>query len=133
MKRVWSIYLGTFVVFALGLAAVLRYGRDLHAPDDLSGAWTIVWNDPVPAGHAREDRLRVEQSGRYLVLHFGADEPLSLELAGGRAFGARDSPAVADLRGARASVRLTPGRDADSLELALLATSTHTGVVQRER
>jgi hypothetical protein len=133
MKRAWSMYFATFVVFGLGLAAVLRYGRNLHAPDDLSGAWTIVWNDPVPEGHARADRLRIEQSGRYLVLHFGADEPLSLELAGGRALGERESPAVAELRGARASVRLGPRRDAESFELALSATSTHTGLVRRAR
>ena len=116
MNRATLTYLVMFAAFGVGLWAVLRAGAGLEPPVDLAGTWEITASTAVPVGAAAAAAAAgppqpaealgrsfvIEQSGRYVRLHFASGERIDLKLTDalpGRAGGARDALLTVELTG----------------------------------
>jgi hypothetical protein len=82
MSRAYVIYFVMFGVLIGGMLLILTIGDAVHAPDDLSGEWTVEW-DNAPPPESAEPKMRVDQSGRFFVVTFGRRPPMSLTLRPG--------------------------------------------------
>jgi hypothetical protein len=92
MSRAYLIYILMFAMLAAGLALIIDLGRAARAPDDLSGDWTVAWENSPPPG-SDEPTMRIDQSGRFFTVRFGKRPPISATLRPGWK-GARDGPAL---------------------------------------
>jgi hypothetical protein len=82
MSRAYLVYIIMFAVLIGGLLLILTLGDSVHAPDDLSGEWTVEW-DNAPPPESAEPKMRVDQSGRFFVVTFGRRPPMSMTLKSG--------------------------------------------------
>jgi len=67
--RSFLIYLGMVGVPVLGLAGILRLGRDLRAPASVGGEWRL--EQPFPGAPTGARTLVISQSGPHLSLTIG--------------------------------------------------------------
>lgn len=83
MSRTSWVYLLAIVASAVGLWAILKFGSNLPAPPDVSGAWRIVPENPANAADPAIQRfgtdMHIDQSGRYLQVHFASGLALDLK------------------------------------------------------
>jgi hypothetical protein len=78
MRRATIVYIGMVGLLVAGLWTILRVGRWVHAPHDLSGQWLIR---PVEASPESEPLpMQVTQSGRFLAVEFPDMPPMQLTL-----------------------------------------------------
>lgn len=78
MSRAYLVYILMFLLAGGGLWVIFTLGTAVRAPDDLSGDWTVQW-DQSPT-NAPSSVMRIQQSGRFFRVQIGQDEPLSLTL-----------------------------------------------------
>ena len=78
MSRISILYVSMIVVFVAGLWTVVRVGRTLKAPHDLSGTWAVV-QPAEPTAPAQT--LTIAQSGRFAKVKVNDQKPVELVLA----------------------------------------------------
>lgn len=82
MRRAYVVYFVMFAALIGGMALIMSAGDNVHAPDDLSGAWAIEW-DNAPPPESGEPTMQIAQSGRFFVVTFGQRPPMSMSLQDG--------------------------------------------------
>jgi hypothetical protein len=73
MRRATIVYICMIGLLIGGLWTILRIGRNLRPPHNLSGQWLCR---PVEALESEPLPLEVIQSGRFLTVHFPKMDPL---------------------------------------------------------
>lgn len=81
-SRAYIVYVLTFAALIGGMVLIMTLGESVGAPDDLSGAWIIEW-DNAPPPESGEPVMRIAQSGRFFVVTFGERPPMSMSLQDG--------------------------------------------------
>src|SRR4051812_31251253 len=82
MSKPTLVYAVMLVACAGGMWGILRAGATLSAVTDLTGTWTIDGGPlgPVPGGpESLGGHFTVEQSGRFLRVHFERGRMLDLK------------------------------------------------------
>jgi hypothetical protein len=78
IRRATVVYIGMIALLIAGLWTILRVGRTLHPPHDLSGPWLIR---PVEASPDSEPlAMQATQSGRFLTVEFPEMAPVKVTL-----------------------------------------------------
>jgi hypothetical protein len=130
MSRAYLVYFVMAAMLAGGLWLVITLGESLRAPDDLSGNWTVHWEQPPP-GFSPKGKMHVDQSGRFFTIKFEQGPTLSLKL-NERYSGAREGRHLSmTLTGENCTLACTGSiagspRRADDLRLEL-RDPTHAG------
>jgi len=125
-------------LLAGGLWVVFTLGDSLRAPDDLSGKWTVHWDQP-PAGFPAKGQMHIDQSGRFFTVRFEDGPMLKLKLAD-KFSGAREGRYLSmTLAGndvtlsCTGSIGGTEPRRAEDLRLELRGSDgAHTGYAARD-
>src|SRR5262245_29520199 len=137
MSRAYMIYILMAATLAGGLWVIFTLGESLRAPDDLSGNWTVHWDQPPP-GFAAKGKMRVDQSGRFFTVKFEDGPTLKLRLAD-KFRGAQEGRYLSmTLAGdawtlnCTSSIARTEPRRADDLRLELRGGSAYTAAAARE-
>jgi hypothetical protein len=136
MSRAWVIYFVMFGLLVGGLLLIMTMGDSVRAPDDLSGNWTVVWDNALPP-EAGEPTMHVEQSGRYFVVRFGERPPMSMTLQPGWT-GSTEGRRL-DMKLARPAWQLRLSGDiplkqrerVPEVRVELVGPTTHYGVARR--
>lgn len=80
MTRSTTLYIAMFAVLIVGLWGILTLGGRLQAPHDLTGVWEF--RQPGADPQAATKTFTVDQSGRFVRLHFSATEAIDLRWVG---------------------------------------------------
>ena len=137
MSRAYLVYFVMAAMLAGGLWLVLTLGESLRAPDDLSGNWTVHWDQP-PHSVPQDSVMHIDQSGRYLTVRFENGPMWRFKLQENWR-GARDGQHLAmnfdgDVyhMSCTGTIPATQQRRVDSLQLHVLGKLTHTGYASRK-
>jgi hypothetical protein len=82
MSRATIVYIVMLLACVAGVWAILRAGSRLEAPTQLSGAWSIVAEDPALIEQLGST-LTLEQSGRFVQITFQRGLSVDVKLVDG--------------------------------------------------